>query len=219
MRLLTQWILSIPQTPLADADVALVDILNTKPDILLLDINLGAERDGVWLAQQLKASNLNVSIIYLTAYGDGETLRRVKETKPNAYLKKPYDEITLCTTIDLLGAQIRSKESTDLDTNLENEFIIVKDGRKKIRINLSKLLYVKSDGNYVRLGLKDTTYFIRASLKWYLENLPSKFFFQVHRSTIINNQYITEKNSKEVVLGELRFKVSESYKSALSGLL
>lgn len=203
----------------ADADIALLDIISTKPDILLLDINLGADRDGVWLAQQLQASSLQVKIIYLTAYGDAETLRRVKETKPSAYLKKPYDETTLCTTIDLLSAQISSDNSKDLDSELENESIVVQDGRKKIRIELSKLLYIQSDGNYVRLGLKDATYFIRASLKWYVQNLPSNVFIQIHRSTLVNKNYISSTDTNSVNVQSLNFKTGSSFNDNLSTLL
>ncbi len=203
----------------ADADIALLDIISTKPDILLLDIHLGALHDGVWLAQQLQASSLKVSIIYLTAYGDAETLKRVKETNPSAYLKKPYDEVTLSTTIDLLSAQIRSGKSKDLFSVSENEYIVVQDGRKKIKIDLSKLLYVQSDGNYVRIGLKEATYLIRASLKWYVQNLPSNDFIQIHRSTLINRNYISSTDNKSVNVQSLNFKVGSSFKHIISSLI
>lgn len=203
----------------ADADVAFADMTAMQPDILLLDINLGAVRDGVWLAKKLLEAGIKVEVIYLTAYGDSETIRRVKETQPKAYLKKPYDETTLCTTIDLIAAQIEAAEADKFASELDGQYVVVRDVGKNIRIDLAKLMYLQSDGNYVRLGLRDATYFIRASLKWFTERLPVKQFVQIHRSTMVNVLFVTAQSTKEVQVGDMCFRVSDSYRSSVKNLL
>ena len=84
----------------ASAETAWKEIQSLPVDLILLDINLSGEKNGVWLAQQIR-KNLNISIVYLTAFGDQQTLKEVLETKPNGYLMKPYQEPTLLTTIDI----------------------------------------------------------------------------------------------------------------------
>lgn len=69
------------------------------PDLVLMDINLKREMDGVEAADQIRA-RFDVPVVYLTAYADEETLQRAKITAPFGYLVKPFDERALRTTIE-----------------------------------------------------------------------------------------------------------------------
>ena len=59
-----------------------------RPDLVLMDIKLKGEMDGIQAAEQIRA-DLNLPVVFLTAYSDSETLSRAKATEPYAYLKKP----------------------------------------------------------------------------------------------------------------------------------
>lgn len=69
------------------------------PDLILLDIVLQGEMDGVDLAHKIKESR-HVPIIYLTAFSDESTLERMKQTIPYAYLQKPFHPNELYCTIE-----------------------------------------------------------------------------------------------------------------------
>jgi two-component system cell cycle sensor histidine kinase/response regulator CckA len=71
-----------------------------KPDLLLVDIVLKGNMDGIELAKQVK-SLYKIPIIYLTAYEDEDTLNRAKLTEPLGYILKPYDERDLHTTLEM----------------------------------------------------------------------------------------------------------------------
>lgn len=71
-----------------------------KPDIVLMDIVLKGEIDGIDAASRIKA-NYKVPIIYLTAYEDEETLDRAKITEPLGYILKPFEERDLHTTLEM----------------------------------------------------------------------------------------------------------------------
>ena len=71
-----------------------------KPNILLLDINLNAELDGIDLAHYVNA-NYSIPIIYLTANNDLETIERCKTTLPSAFLAKPFRKSDLLSAIEL----------------------------------------------------------------------------------------------------------------------
>ena len=60
-----------------------------KPDIVLLDINLGGEKDGIDIAAEIN-KHYHLPFIFLTANSDGATIERAKEVKPFAYLVKPF---------------------------------------------------------------------------------------------------------------------------------
>ncbi|MBI4764266.1 MAG: PAS domain-containing protein [Deltaproteobacteria bacterium] len=71
-----------------------------SPDLVLMDIMLSGEIDGVTAAGQIQA-RFDIPIIYLTAYADEDTLQRAKITEPYAYIVKPFRERDLHITIDV----------------------------------------------------------------------------------------------------------------------
>ncbi|MFP4374005.1 MAG: EAL domain-containing protein [Spirochaetaceae bacterium] len=70
------------------------------PDIILMDIMLGGDIDGIDAARQIKAE-LGIPVIFLTAFADEKTLARAKEAEPYGYVLKPFKERELYTTIDM----------------------------------------------------------------------------------------------------------------------
>jgi PAS domain S-box-containing protein len=71
-----------------------------SPDLVLMDIMLPGEIDGITAAELIKAC-LDIPVIYLTAYADDNTLQRAKITEPNGYIIKPFRERELHITIDM----------------------------------------------------------------------------------------------------------------------
>ncbi|GAB6090442.1 two-component system response regulator [Spirochaeta dissipatitropha] len=72
----------------------------TQPDLILMDIMLHGEIDGVQAATQIH-KDLQIPIIFLTAYADQKTLERAKEAEPFGYVLKPFKERELYSTIDI----------------------------------------------------------------------------------------------------------------------
>lgn len=70
------------------------------PDIVLMDINLKGNMDGVETAKHIK-NCFNSLVIYLTAYSDEHTLKRAKETEPIGYILKPFKVRELHATIQV----------------------------------------------------------------------------------------------------------------------
>lgn len=72
----------------------------TGPDLVLMDIMLSGEMDGVTAAAQIQ-DRLHIPIIFLTAYADEGTLQRARITGPYGYIVKPFREKELRITIDM----------------------------------------------------------------------------------------------------------------------
>ncbi len=70
------------------------------PDLILMDIRLKGEMDGIEAAEQITAQ-FNIPVTYLTAYADERTLERAKTTMPYGYILKPFEEKDLRTAIEL----------------------------------------------------------------------------------------------------------------------
>lgn len=70
------------------------------PDLVLMDIRLKGQMDGIEAAEEI-SKKLDIPIIYLTAYADETTLQRAKITEPFGYLIKPFKEKELQTNIEI----------------------------------------------------------------------------------------------------------------------
>jgi len=79
---------------------AIQKAVETKPDLVLMDIVLKGEMDGVEAAKQIR-DRLDIPVIYLTSYADEQTLQRAKITEPFGYLLKPFEEKELHSTIEV----------------------------------------------------------------------------------------------------------------------
>jgi len=70
------------------------------PDIVLMDIMLAGEMDGVQAADLIH-SRTGLPIVYLSAYADEETLQRAKVTQPFGYIIKPFEDRALNTAMEM----------------------------------------------------------------------------------------------------------------------
>jgi len=71
-----------------------------KPDLVLMDIQLRGNLDGIQTAAEIR-NNFDVPVIYLTAFADEDTLKRAKITEPFGYIIKPFDEHEVHSTIEI----------------------------------------------------------------------------------------------------------------------
>ncbi len=79
---------------------ALLSLKNNTPDIVLLDVNLDSDKDGIHIAEIIN-EKYQLPFIYLTAHADKTTLERAKKTKPAGYIIKPFDERDLLAGIEI----------------------------------------------------------------------------------------------------------------------
>jgi len=99
----------------SDAEEALAGIRSTKPDLILMDIVLPGAVDGIDVAVQVRRE-LNVPVIFLSAYTDARTLERAKAANPLGYILKPFKERELATMLEMAlfksvaDERIREKE-------------------------------------------------------------------------------------------------------------
>ncbi len=71
-----------------------------NPDLILMDIHLKGEMDGIEAAELIK-NDLGTPVIYITAYSDETTLARAKVTEPFGYILKPFQEREIYSTIEM----------------------------------------------------------------------------------------------------------------------
>lgn len=70
------------------------------PDVVLLDINLGCEEDGIDLAAFIN-KKYNLPLLFLTSHTDKQTIDRAKEVEPGGFIVKPFNEKGLLAAIEI----------------------------------------------------------------------------------------------------------------------
>lgn len=79
---------------------ALAFLENETIDVVLVDIMLGGSKNGIDLAHEIK-DRFKIPFIFLTSHADAATVKKAKETQPNAYLLKPFSKDDLFTTLEI----------------------------------------------------------------------------------------------------------------------
>jgi CheY-like chemotaxis protein len=85
-----------------------------KPDLILMDIVIKGDIDGIETAAELNKTE-SIPVIYLTAYADDEILKRAATTEPYGYILKPYKEKELKANIEMAIYRKKSEKDEMLD--------------------------------------------------------------------------------------------------------
>ncbi|MBZ2167100.1 PAS domain S-box protein [Methanobacterium spitsbergense] len=132
-----------------------------KPDLILMDIVLKGDGDGVDAVTEIK-KYLDIPIIYLTSYNDKETIKRANITKPFKYILKPFQEKLLRESIEkaIKNKKLENKiiESGEwIDKKMNGAFgVIVTDKDGCVRFlneAAQKIIRLKTEeANYKKLN-------------------------------------------------------------------
>jgi len=116
------------------ADAAVDKAVKLKPDLVLMDIVLRGEKNGIDASREIK-EKVDIPVIFLTAYSDVGLIDKAKSTEPYAYLVKPFQERQLLASIETAihksGIEKRLEESEEwLATTLMSigDAVIATDG-------------------------------------------------------------------------------------------
>ncbi|MFI5356829.1 MAG: PAS domain S-box protein [Opitutales bacterium] len=88
-----------------------------KPDLVLMDIKLSGEMDGIEAARQIR-SRLNRPVVFLSAFAESETLNRAKLAEPFGYIIKPFSERELRTVVEIALFKHHSETEQRQNQNL-----------------------------------------------------------------------------------------------------
>lgn len=154
---------------------ALEAIKKMKPDLVLLDIQLEGDKDGVDLAMEFDKRNL--PYIFLTSQTDPHTIERVKKTQPLGFIAKPFTEAGLRTNIELAWHNF---------SLTKEEFLLFNSEGQTYKVNQRDIFYLKAFDNYCYVVTDKHSYLVPKTLKYTSINLNPIHFAQPHRSYFIN---------------------------------
>jgi PAS domain S-box-containing protein len=170
-------------------------LLKFKPDLILMDIVLSGDIDGIETAEIIK-KKYNIPIIYLTAHSEENTVERAKLTEPYAYLIKPFDSDELKRSIEM--AVFKHK----MDEKLENR----KDHFQNIFENAPVGIFNSTpDGKFCRVN--------KALSDMFGYDSPEELIYEVNKTNITEKLYVKRDRRPEFVDEVIRDEKWHSYKN------
>ena len=196
--------------------------VSLKPDLALIDINIKGSKNGIEVAQKIAESQNPIPVIFITSYDDKRHFEDAKQAHPYAYLVKPFDENILERTIELAFTRYAKINPTENGEEWQNDILLrdsffVKIGDTLQKINIKDIIVVEVQGKNCILYTSKDTFTIRMTLKEISSKLPVTDFVQVHRSFIVNANFIEKINIKENTIKVLNksIDISKNYKENL----
>ncbi len=180
-----------------------IEVINTqKPELVFMDIRL-PDGDSFEILEECKHKGFNV--IFTTAYGDYR--EQAFDKSALHYLTKPIDIDKL---IDAVGRyEARSKKSFDPEM-LEVFKTEVGSNKKKLAlpnndgyviVDVSDITYCEAQSNYTKINLNNgKSYVTSKSLKFYDQRLMNGDFYRIHKSFLVNINFIKEVKSDGYVV-------------------
>jgi len=111
---------------------ALKAIADVEPDLILLDIRMKDEKEGIEIAEEINRS-FKIPFVFITAHSDKEIIRQALATNPLGYLTKPFKQMDVYAVVHLA--------ETQQEKNAEH-FLVFKNGYETVRISCSTILGV-----------------------------------------------------------------------------
>lgn len=196
-----------------NSDTAKEEIEGLSPDLILMDVKINGSMNGIDLASSLKNQT---PVIFITSFGDQATFDRAKETKPYAYITKPFDAQNLQRTIELAFNSSKNND-WDHDVAFENSFFI-KNRNKLEKVNLNDVIYLEVEDRYSTVHVESgRKHVLRMSLGDVEDKLPPKEFMRIHRKYTVNLKKVKFINTQDnlVQVGEAELPISRSHKEDL----
>lgn len=181
---------------------AIVQINKTKPDLLLLDIELP---DGTGF-DILEKISVKTKVIFLTAHSQ-YTLEAF-EYGAIHYLLKPYSEQKLSAALQRVPSdQPLLQEQLDIAANCYRKkkapkYIVLRSLDFMQKVKVKKIIYLQADSNYTTVFIKNSKNVVLSNkpLTEYEELLSDRSFLRTHQSYLINTLYIDRYHQKEGII-------------------
>ena len=181
-----------------------------QPDILLMDINLNSEIDGIDLATLVQ--NSVSGIVFISAFTDKKTLDRVKHIQPLGYIIKPFNDKDVEVALELAFSAVGNDER--LQKESRNDFIFVKTkNNTSIKISFHEICFLEAYDTYSYIQTINEKYLVSFTLKELESRIHAPELKRVHRSYIVNCNKVDAIHNNSLMIGKQEIPIGKSYRS------
>lgn len=205
---------------------AIAEVEKNLPDIILMDIVLKGEMNGIEAATIINQKH-NVPIIYLTANADIGTVEKAKVSLPYGYIIKPFTEKELHTNIEIARFKFENDIKSKIESDQFNKFfelgkrdkqqLIVDSEGGLEKISLPDVYYIEQDGDACQIHLLNESIVVKRALDDLARRFPDDIFVRVSKDHLVNTQKIFMAKFPEIIIADKMsvITVEDAYKELL----
>ncbi len=193
-----------------------IDLLKgSKPDLVLLDIQLKGDKTGLDVAETIN-EQFSVPYIFTTAFADKDTIEQASELGPYGYIVKPYGMKDINPAIEIALSNFNSAKEIQSDqANFLSNHLYIKANSKLIRLEDDDIMYIEAKGDYALFKTNDKGYIVHSTIKNVATKMNPQKFLKVHRSYIVNLDKIKDIEDSSIQIEEKIIPVSRQHKPDL----
>lgn len=215
---------------------AIDSINHLKPDLVFLDIKIQGV-SGFDIIKQTSSRNKPL-FVFITSHN--EFAYKAFDYSAFDYITTPFEDNRFYQTINNAMEYKRKEELVNLQSSLndilsivqntdkiESRKINIKSGNKISFLDVDTIKYVSASGYYIEIfTTNNKKHLLRESLSSIIKRLNSNKFIRIHRSTIINSDFIEEiisssygETDVKIIESKSTFRVSKGYKKEFQELM
>lgn len=210
---------------------ALAKIKEAPPDLVLMDVHINGEHDGIELAGLIQEKRL-IPIIFITSLQDDLTFKRASRTAPLNFLVKPFNQLQLQRTIELTVRKLTAEPtpasspatapaSAPKKPEWESDFLFqehffIKTRQQLEKVAVADVLYLEANGHYCMVHTEQRKFLVHQAMTELAARLPNNFI-NTHRSYLVNLARITAVDVQDniVKIGTREVPMSRRSKDAV----
>ena len=195
-----------------NGDQALSELSRGKLDLVLLDINLKGERDGIQIAHDINAK-FRVPFIFISSLFDNSTIQRAKNAVPAGYILKPFKEVDLRIHMELAFNKVRI-EVDEVQRPIGDQNLFVRQNGAMVKLDFQSVRYVQADDNYSVFHTDSEKHVVSNTLKEIEERLVPVGFCRMHKTYLVNLSKIDRIEHSVVFIGNDMIPIGKVYRKA-----
>ncbi|MGD8780126.1 MAG: response regulator [Ignavibacteria bacterium] len=199
------------------------------PDLIICDIMM-PKKNGYEVLEELSNTpeTLHIPFLFLTAKNRSDEMRKGMNLGADDYLTKPFKTNDFLSAIEVRLKKSKKIKEQQITTNTKekigkkydiNDSIFISVNNKPVLLKIREIKLIKAENQYCNIITDQEKYLVRKSLNSWMTILPDNVFKRVHRSTILNVDYILKiekwfKNTLRIVVKDYDETVNVSKRYA-----
>ena len=207
-----------------DNATAVFDIMEKdKPDIILMDIDIKGDKNGIEIAKEI--ANQSIAIIFITSYIDDSTYQKAKQVGPCGYLVKPFNHFTLESIIEYTVSNLVFYDENSSQDNFNGwqedvilkDYVFIKRNNQLEKVAIADIDFVQSEGNYSIICVGKRKFALKLSLVKVFNFLKNYPFLRVNKRHLLNMDKVDsiDLSNNKIILNDNHFSIGRTYKDVV----
>ena len=191
---------------------ALAFLKEQQPDIVIMDVQLKGDLDGIDVANQVNKL-YDIPVIFLTSNTDTATFNRARLSFPHAFLSKPFRIKDVIHSIQI--ALESQEERPDDDLEFLTDRVFIRNGELLEKVLYDDILFIEADGAYTKIITAKKQFLLSQTLKKTEARITSDKLIRIHRSYMVNIRNVDSISEGYLYIRKYKIPVSRSLRDTV----